>query len=266
LPHSFHTTTAQEICDLLVAHRRKHSEPLLDEAYYQRIIGAVRRHDTEQRAQERLDQIYQESLLTSGANLKDSSIQSEIQQTLSGILGIHIRRIVRYASDPEPEFRLETATGAIHLGTVKNLIEQAAFRRCVAAVCGELIPPFKPEDWYPIAKSLLAICVHEELGKENTETGRIEDWLSDYLRQKTIFDSIQEAEPSKSPFRKDGAIYIFSSGLRRWLVIKEGERIEAKDVTLRLRVLGAKPEAIYFTVDGKRFCRSAWRLPNGESE
>ena len=105
-----------------------------------------------------------------------------------------------------------------------------------------------------------------ELGEENSEAGKIKAWIADYLRQRTTFDSIEEAHESKSPFRRDGHRYLFSGDLRLWLSLREREKIELHELARRLRVGGAVPETIGLLVEGKKTTRSAWRLPSADIE
>lgn len=266
----------QEIVDLLIAHRRKHSDDLkLRPDYYERTIAKVRetlrRAEAEELLADTLHAVEKEQEATAddaeagqtdGAVRPNQMHRETLLETLSALLGVEIRRIVKYLSDP-PQYRLETARGAIMLGGVEHLIGQAAFRNRVAAVAGVLIPKFKGDKWDQIAQAMLNACEEESLGAEATDAGLCHAWLQAYLseRKPAPEEEWQQALLIQNPFRYNGSVYITGAGLRKWLKLTQGENLNAKSMGAILRAGGCVAEVLGCEVEGKRTTRSVWRLP-----
>lgn len=251
--------TDQEIANLLIAWRRKHGEDLkLRQDYYKRTI-AIARNNAKR---------YHADLEIAQTTMLPPELQQDLTperkqallDSLSTRFNVNIIKIVKYLSDP-PTYYLETSSGSISLGDVDNLIVQSKLRNKLAAATGRYLPRFSPDTWDGIAQALLNVCSPEEVGQEATEVGQINEWLTQYLNEKTVFSDATAAVVNSDPFKEDGVVFIFGSDFRRWIRITQMEKLSAKQMGTLLKKSGAQPiGAKNIMIDGKWTTRSVWRL------
>ncbi|NLW75518.1 MAG: hypothetical protein GXY18_03710 [Methanomicrobiales archaeon] len=256
--------TDQEIANLLIAHRAKHGEDLkLRQDYYKRTIAIAKKNTEKYKAEE---EIMQMAALEPDepVNITDEHREAIIQN-LSAMFNVKITNIMKYMSDP-PTYKLITPVGSIHLGDVENLIQQGKLRNKLAALTGKYLPHYDTKKWSSIAQQLLNACIEQELGEEATEEGLTEQWLSQYLSEKTIFDDPNQALANFDPFRSDDALYIFGQNFKQWIRVVQMEKVSTKQLGVMLRGVGALPDKRNFkTEEGSYVNRSVWKLKAGDA-
>jgi len=251
--------TDQEIANLLIAHRAKHGEDLkLRPDYYKRTIAIAKKNAEKYKAEE---EIMQMAALEPDEPVEITPERREaILQNLSAMFNVKITNIYKYLSDP-PTYKLLTPAGSIFLGDVDNLIVQSKLRNKLAALTGKYLPHYDTKKWSSIAQQLLNACIEQEVGEEATEEGLTEQWLSQYLSEKTIFDDPCQALANLDPFKADGATYIFGQNFKQWIRVVQMEKVSNKQLGVMLRGVGAIPEKKNFqTEDGSYVNRSVWKL------
>lgn len=255
--------TDQEIADLLIAWRRKHSEDLkLRDDYYRRTIAKARAPYTQTEAQEKLEE-NTDALRSGRADPGDA--RAKIREALSQTFGIVITRVVKYRAD-KPLYKLETDVGSIILGEVSTITNQIAFRNSVAAATGRLIPKVKGDKWDIHAQGILDACELDELGPETTLLGQAKGWLDAYLDDAAVIDAdVSEAAESRAPFSKEGRVHIFGPALRQWLAVRF-ERVTPKEMGVALRALGCEPVVVAVNIKSKDTSRAVWRVPKSLTE
>jgi hypothetical protein len=182
--------------------------------------------------------------------------------TVSARLKVPIKRIVRYTGEP-CHYRLETELGSVQLGGVENLIGQSKLRLHIADATGRCIPLVKANAWTSIAQALLDCCEVVSRGIDATASGAMTEWLRFYLAEKSVHNSLAEADEGREPFWDGNVVCIFTGDFRRWLQIRQNERIAQNKLTADLRTFGAEPKIVYLTVKDTRTSRSVWTLPAG---
>lgn len=258
----------QEICNLLIAHRRFHKADLkLRQDYYKRTISIALKSAEKYRAEE---EILTYSAMETEEKTEISPEQREaLLQHLSTVFNVRILQIIKYITDP-PAYRLITASGSIALGDVDNLICQGKLRNKLAAATGKYLPRFKTEKWDNIAQQLLNVCVEQSIGEEATEAGHADSLLQQYLFEKTVQDSPNDAVTSGEPFKDGEHTYIFGPDFRKWIRIVMMEKVTPKQLGIMLRSIGAEPERRHFVVgengDARRTTRSVWKLRRTRGE
>lgn len=251
--------TWQETVDLLIACRRYHGADLkLREDYYNRTLSKASKDASQQRAKETINDV---NMNINGVERMTSKEKTEtIKNSLTELLGVPITRIVKLLVDP-PEYRLETPTGHIHLGGVKNLIGQSPLREKIADVTGRLITPVKPAEWNGIAQALLDACEHEKVSEDSTNKGLVTNWLISYLTHHEPLYDPDNAHTGKRPFYKGKNLLIFGPELRQHLSMYCRESISARNMGILLKEYGMRPSTMSFkTESGKYVSRSLWSL------
>jgi hypothetical protein len=181
---------------------------------------------------------------------------------LSARFKVPITRIVKFTGEPAL-YRLETDLGNVHLGGVSGLINQSKLRISIADATGRYIPHIDPDVWPAVAQALLDACESVDRGQDATLRGTMGEWLRGYLAEKSIHPTLVEADEAREPFRNDETVVIFSSDFKRWLQVRQNERVTQGKLTADLRAFGAEPDTFKLTVKEKQTTRSAWRLPEG---
>ncbi len=245
----------QEICDLLVASRRKHGDDLKRLDYYQRTIALARGDRTRELAFEMIDEL-------SGADapVDDVERRTRLLTEISKLIGVEIRHIIKHTMDP-PRYRLETTKGDIELGDIGNLIGQATFRKKLAAATSRLLPPFKTPQWSMLAQLLLDVCEESVPSDETTDAGRGRAWLALYLADHKPVE-LEKAASKRQPYLKDERIHVFSTALRKWITATQMENVTYQEMNIVLRSTGCTPLKEHVSATNTRTTAPAWRLPD----
>lgn len=258
----------QEIVDLLIASRRynKCDLKLNRPDYFKSTILTARKGKKYDEALEEVEV----AEVDKGA-MADSAAPNgpNIADILETLLGFRIERVIKYTAS-EPLFRLETNKGSISLGDVSNLIGQTQFRKKVAALTGIFLPLKSPAKWARIAQLLLDLCEIESIGDENTEMGKIEDWLMDYFEQwvptdvpdidERKNDLLIDALRLKAPFIRGAYVYIILSAFREWVMRARNDlSVVSEHIGTSLRAMGWEPYTLNVVVEGRPSTRGTWR-------
>lgn len=238
---------------MMLSDWNKRNKPPLPQGELQRTIDSICRSDRNKRAAD--------NLLTGDGkvvqNLPPGERQDVTLTALTNSLGIKVHRILKYLSEP-CTYALETVNGTIRLGDISNVIEQRKFRLKVAELENVCIKGFKPENWNIIANQLLNICEEIEVSEEATEKGQTKEWVRAYLKTHKPSDDVALAGAAGKPFNKDGAVYISSSSLMKFITLSMSERgISTRELSVRLRAIGAENVSVWISNKSAK----AWKLP-----
>ena len=249
----------QEVCSLIVKHRRDAGEPLkIDHPKYYPllILKAFSREDPG----ESLESIEQR---VDAISYGTSSIEEEkpgLLEDLSALLGIPIVSIIKYVSDP-PQYRLILEGGPIHLGGVENIINSAKFRAAIASVSGTLIRRFKADKWDPVAQAILNAVEEQDLGADSSAEGLVSEWLTEYLTShrpsEERVDAIQIQQPFFDP---EGVVAFFLAQFKQWLGFHRDEKMSRRQISMMLRTAGLEPRTVSYRRpgDGRGSSVSVW--------
>ena len=244
--------TDQEVVDLLIAWRSKHNHDLkLREDYYLTTIAKAKAPITQTNAQNKLE-----------ATVRSRDQQPsgpEIIEILTSMFNIGIRKIIKYEGDP-PTYSMQTDKGFITLGQVTCITSQIQFRNAVAAATGILIPKCKDREWDARAQAVLSACETVDMGESSHPSQETYTWLHDYLNNHSPSVSLDQAIPTKTPFRRNDSTYIFLDHFRKWVEFTTNTHLTSHAMGRRLADCSATVEAVPCTVGQKRTTRSCWRL------
>lgn len=249
--------TAQEVVNLLVAHRRKHGEDLkLRKDYYERTLNmAMAGKGVEERRQ-------MVSGMEQGEALPETVAKdpAEILAIISERLGISITKLVRFRSETNT-YELEINGKKVNAGGIENFDSQTRFRRIVFDHTDHRIVQFKEEAWHHILQHLFRAVenVDVEIG---TNKGAMENWLEMYLSEGVEpEDQWEKAAFNYRPFKFKGEVHIVAEGFRRFLLGQMQERITAQELTMQLTKLGYEYERKNVKTNrGGRTKRSIWKV------
>ena len=184
-----------------------------------------------------------------------------LQESLSIIFGVDIRRIIKYLGDP-PEFYMETAQGNITLGTIDKIYSQTKFRQAVGAATGIVIQKVPGNIWEQRVQAILSACEEIEAGEGILRERETRRWVEDYLLEKPPREEDWEkAVGLKSPFVKDGTTHMFVDDFRRWLEFPGGRQLGKYRICRRLRQVGMEPKQVNAHISGARTTRTTWVVP-----
>jgi len=240
-----------EICALVIAHTREGGEDTRvgRPRYFAKLIdkarGGLAAEETHERLSERVLDVREKGTMSQvdrGNALDD----------LSGLLGLRIRRIVKFVADP-PQYRLILENGAIHLGGVETLLAPGKFRAAIAAVQGHLIQRFKSDAWDPVAQAILQAVEEQDLGADSSVEGVVAEWLGEYLGQHPPAPNHDKADAIavRSPFLDTGGgAALFLSEFKSWLGFHRDEKMGRGQLATLLRAAGCTPRKVAWVRDG----------------
>lgn len=251
--------TDQEICDLLIASRRKHGDrSKLRQDYYQRTIGFAK---SEREHKAAIDELRLGSL---DSTEPQSEQEREARlRVLTKAIGVEITRVIRQGVE-NPIFTLVMHGGTeIPVGPASVLLSQSSFSTAVFKLTGVTLPPQKPRDWQKLCEVIYRVSELVDT-YDGTRVGRLREWLRGYIPRNVYGDgddaSIAHAIEMGAPFTKGVEIWLHSDSLRKWLHTDVGERIDRDAVADMLRASGFVPEVARSSGgDGDRVQRRYWR-------
>ena len=148
----------------------------------------------------------------------------------------------------------------------------AEFRYCkvlIADAVGQ-VPDLGPKDkrarWDDVWRAFVDTAEDVELDPEG---GQIVEWLQAYLETWPPLPQGEAREDflTRRPFVEGGAVHVFTTGLRDWLRLSKGERVDRTDLLLLLREVGGEVVKPFMLrrPDGRRTSTTVVRLPDGWS-
>lgn len=185
---------------------------------------------------------------------------SEFPLTANDQLRLRLRvpgpsRIVKHGHDGRAyEFHLDDGT-VVQLGTAKQLFDRRRFEAQFLSQARLLIPEMRTREHRNVIR-LIEVAAEEfdSIASINDETRQ---WLSDWtlavtngepcqldVRERaTAIELLSSSEPTVIFRDPDGCLYVRAQALADWINVGTAARTSLRDVSLRLRWLGFRPEA-----------------------
>lgn len=229
----------QEICDLLIAHRRKHGENLkLDRPdYYKRTIGKATDAAESQSAANQISQI-------------DTTDEEIVRQLVSKILGVKLKKIIKMGNRGNYVYYFiiehEDEEMQIHIGGETALLSSHSVRKILYAETGWCMQPVKQKKWYDIATAMSTITIYVEI-KDARKDIELTNWIFEYIEStpwkaesKDERDEWQPAIPSNKPFiiLNTGQVGIKVDAFRSWLLTAKNVKVSLKEIQDVLTSMG----------------------------
>jgi len=247
----------QEIADLLVAHRIKHNptDPKIYRLdYLSRTIARAKENIEQEEAQCRIEDAVDFGIVEGIEPGDIEGMKRALVKDLAFQLKVPMTRIVKYMTDP-PQYRIETSTHHVNLGTVENLIEQRKFKNAIASITGRLITPIDSKRWPKTAQALLKACFEMDAGMGATDKGSVWLWLNQFCDEMKPLDNDEKKEALASffPFfwehRGTKMVCIFPREFSSWLKRSHDERMNSRKLGVLLRGFGGEHKPV--KIDGK---------------
>ena len=250
--------TDQEIVDLLIAFRRKHSlKKKLRADYYLMTLQKARRLIEASAAEERIDELAAicQAAAEQGERIPDGPKAEQFRldalASLSQTVGVKVLAIEKTKSD-EPLFIMRTVAGAVKLGPIGSIYAQQIFRQRVSIATG-LVPKKRKKGWDSVIQVVLNACVEIDVGPEATDEGAAVGWIVSYLTDHPPQDvdrAPEDALRSNYPMLKTidaiRCLVIESRHFRHWLRTAPGygEKIDAKRLGVVLRAIDGESKTV----------------------
>lgn len=255
--------TAQEVVNLLIAHRRKHKEDLkLRKDYYERTLSkALSGKDQETRKQ----QI--ENLKAGKAEALPPPKERDPAENLaivSGTLGVKIEKICRYRSDESNTYDMWINGRKVTIPNIKILDSQTEFRRLIMDHADKRIKTMKADPWDGVVQRLLDsiedVQVDMASRLENYE-GYLETYLTGGSTAIRPESEWQEACAKGNPFLLKSRVWITTNGFLRHLQTNWNERVTSRQLSIILTQIGLHYEKKYISTKYiERTSRGCWRV------
>lgn len=252
--------TAQEVVNLLVAHRRLRGgqEKSNPRDYYDRTLNAAMagKGVEERRALA--------NTLKNGEALPEHVAKdpAEILGLVSDRLGVSITKFVRFRGGTNT-YQLEIEGHTIDVSDIEMLDSQANFRRLLLDYTDKRIEEMNKKDWHMTVSHLFAAIENVQVAQDATRKGAYENWVEIYLSEHLNGgEDWEKAAFQNQAFKKDGHVYFVAEGFRTFLHARFQERVSGQQLTRELTTLGyAYERKTIRTNKGLSSKRSIWRLP-----
>lgn len=242
--------TDAEVYGLLLANRRKWGDNMKYQGYYERTISKAR-----------ADAEAEKTLREEASPDSRPGILRSISQTL----GVEVLDVEEFMGDP-PQYRVTVLGGrGIWIGSSENFVNQNAFRTRILGGSGHLSPRMKEEKWATVVNAMMRVRTKRSMGMEQTESGRIEEWIRAYLTSSVpVMEPLQRVTIHRRPFIFEGAIYVYSNTFKSWIQENLGEKVNSAEFAAQMENFGAYSETIFYINERtqKRTSTSVRKLPS----
>ena len=253
----------QHICDLLIAHRREkgaNSDPrkLTRLDYYTRTI---------QKAYDRLkkdatvDQVIAVSKSLQNAETEEEKQNSRtlLMQYLRSMLGVDLTDIRAYHGLREVTYEMCVNGIPCDIGGVQKLFSLAHVTQRIAALSKNVIKDIKKKDWLVVVEAILKCAEDVSIGEGMDETDMLRDKITMFLQSRKARQEKDEAALNANPFIENDETYIFISGFRDWMSMRN-DKMDTRTFAVAMAKLGHKSVKMNFMIDGKRTSRHVYKL------
>ena len=251
----------QTIADAIIAWRREHNqrpEKALRVDYLMRTIGKAKSNRRSLVAAAEAEQAVPETPPQPGETISASN-RREFLDHLSGMLLCKVERFVRLTgeqpvyllslSQPRVTLRLGTSADVMNFGRMRQLFFDQ----------GVMLPKALGKRWGIVERTLLRV-VEDVENPENTLSGRLSEWLADYLIATAMHgEDFRPTQQQRQPFVRDGMLHINAAHFRQHLE-NRGEKIARRDLFADLRVMGFDTKGVV-PATGRRTTISYWAIP-----
>lgn len=208
----------QKIVDLLVMHRNKYQvnmDKLKRKDYFARTL-------IQSGLYKKINVITKKKAINQPITPTD---QDAVRLYLEKVLKCGIQKVFRFGKDPNPQFELELTDlpgKTIKLGSfAEGIVNQKNFRAKIGAV-GVTMPAaqtvFKWES--DIIPKLQMITIDGTVPVTSTYEGQIQVWLTEYLVEKTVLESIDlylKEMQIEQPFMNGDRVHFKLEALQNWI-------------------------------------------------
>lgn len=247
----------QQVVDLLVHHRRIHSQrPRTRIDYFQRTIAKAftRNENIPTRADDPGPPVPQRP--------DTATARALLCEQISNAIGVRVIRIVKIGGQ-EPTYRVELEAARVGFPSVDKLVGQQSFRMKIASAVEHLVPRIPGKVWDRVAQMMLNALTVEDGGDESDLVGAAKMYVERYLSETPFIDA-EEEQPYQTRFKPavyEGQIAIRSHDLQQHINKAWGENRAIKEVTAMLSALGASSTRLKRT---RLRDQSRWLLPPSE--
>lgn len=249
----------QQICDLLIAFRRKHAQTHAEKdkmsrvQYYDRTIQNVMQDIMQDSANADLSRVAQEMKEDTLTNTKRSEEEliarkKEVRTGIKSQLELDIKYIKKYLSEP-PQYEIifEDDTNLM-IGESSNLFDQRKFTRIVFDYTNIIINKQKAEEWNKTLKAMQCLIKEVNTSSETRDLEFLESMLNSYVAGSIVGEKeFDEACQESLPFRINSKTYIFPLAFKNYIYLISQEKYTTKYITLSLGRLGCEKVKWNFT-------------------
>ena len=188
--------------------------------------------------------------------------QAEVlKENLSTLFGVDILRIVKYLGDP-PSYCMETQQGNVPIGTIDQITSQGKFTHAVSMATNKVIPGVSSRVWKQHVQAILTACEEIEAEDASHPARQTRRWLEEYLLEKPPrTEEWEKAVATKSPYEKDGRLFIFIADFQKWLDNRTATQLGNHAIGRRFRQVGVDREHVNVRIGAARTTRTCWHIP-----
>jgi hypothetical protein len=244
----------QQVCNLLIAHRRKHNDEKLRLDYLQRTIAEARNVMQAER------QKVQVANKHTNADDKDT-----LKVELFTLLGIQIEKIEKILTEP-PQFIFYFKGGKVkNMGNSAGLLDQNRFRISIGDTVSRVVKKMKEPLYESAVQKMYYLAIDVEIPDEATELGEIREILNNYLSEYLVPCTAKEHRnnaTNHAPAVISNKLCIHALELFQYAKRRYGYRKEKKDLVAALKRLNAARETFNVRDDrDKQHNLSVYVLP-----
>ena len=254
--------TPQEIADLIIAFRRKHSkdpnefQKAMRMDYMERTIKKAYEGYTKIMDSKEIKRVARELKILDAREKAGEKISPEEKaqkegdayNIVSGFFnGKKFKILRKYISDP-PEYEVLFQNGErIHLGSSKELMNQHTLCSKVFDTYGKMPDTLKKEDFTKFLNFMGRRIEIVHTSPETRETDRMSSWINEYLSGLSVSEDRHSAfNNGHDPFKEGGQTYLFGHKLRNYIYANYGERLGSKQFGLVMKRLGCSNKLMNF--------------------
>jgi len=260
----------QEIADLIIDWYRRHGHDINKATrgdYIARTLAVAKKDVDAEFVKD-----YEKNVEPTEGTKYHKAVDPEGEKTKK-MLSIELRfkpiRLVKYVREKDPFYVMYTdkkednPDGTIRFKTQNHLIKKDLFTSAVFAQINHYVS-IPPRKWPKIVDKFTEIMETVVPSKSSFITGRMKEWISDYLESKRPYN-VDDTTASKEPFVHKGHWYVDKHQFSRWCYNHRSHLEGVEKTELDLVLVGSEEKRFnpkHPSIPNKRTTRRAFKIPS----
>lgn len=258
--------TDQEICNLMIAHRRIYAKTPSQLAkltpkridYYTATIKKTYDNLAKHKKFKDTEESSEVALTGETEEIKEDARGKSIDN-LRGLLDVNITDVVVYKGIEDSFYALTIDGVECNIGDVSMLFSFSKTKYKIADLTKRVIKTMKKEEWDIVVAAVLACAREESVGAGMSDTEIVKERVIVYVSEQHVCEGITEAAPIMAPFTDGEDTYIFLAGFREWMA-KRNDRMEPRKLGIGMKRLGHEAKVMSVQIKDRKTTRNVYKL------
>jgi len=254
--------TMQEVANLLIAWRRKHSQNIAKALRKDYMYATLSRAKTEvirEMSFDFIDNVHSNKGTPYAINVDgDSEAKDKAKKSLSSLHGFNIQDIRSYRNDhDDARYEIVTDRGVINIPSANELLKPTQLKTHIARDI-KVIFNYDKKKWDKSAQLMMDIVTECMVNSQALISTDMPYILYRFFKTASEIENIDDCSHQRMPFRFKGESYFFLERLIEYLRMEYASHVVSRDKILRaLQACGCKSATLKLS----DYIERVWKVP-----